>query len=260
MQANERSTCLPTSVAKNMLTRMRTTHERSRIAIFTGPPGIGKTTAIGALRAEFPDSIGVVSIPTKNASAALVLRHMLRALQALNGDRFAHAQTETSRLAYQIQEQLRDWRHLKAGTPRLTLIFDEAQTLSRAAIEALRFYNDAADYDAPFPIGLIFVGNHELSLAVDDKGNSTISAAVASRAFYKIEFDQGALCDADYHLILEGAGIADRAARDLIVRYCARPRMPRDLRQLKQLIEEFEDEAGGAPITVETVQAVLTLV
>lgn len=254
--------CLPTSVARNMLGRMRKTHEKARIAIFTGPPGIGKSTSIRALRAECPDEVAIITIKDRNASAVLALRHMLRALSQLigNGDG-PSPQSESSRLAFQIQFALEVWRNQHFNGARLTLIFDEAQNLSRGAIETLRFYNDAAGDDMPFPVGLIFVGNHELSLKVDDKGQSTISAAVSSRAFYKIEFDvTKPVLEADYRLLLEDAGVMDAAAVDLIVRYFTRPRVPRDLRQLRQLIEELREEADDDPITVETVNSVLSLV
>lgn len=253
--------CLPTTVANNLLTRMRRTHEQARIAIFTGPPGIGKTTAINAFKAEFEGEVAVVTIPGKNVRGPLALRHVIRSIRMMNGVDMggAHIQSESSRLARELQQQLLDRRFTPYGGRRLTIVFDEAQTLSREAVETLRFYNDAATPDAPFPIGLIFVGNHELSLKVDDAGQSTISAAVASRASYQIELGRSDLKDSDYRLMLAAAGIENPEAQALVVRYFMQPRVPRDLRQLRRMIEELHDEAAGRPVTAETVAAVLML-
>jgi len=205
--------CLPTTIANNMLGRMRRTHDQCGISIFTGPPGIGKTTAINAFKSEFPDQVAVVTIPGKNVRGPLVIRHVIRAMRTLNQyPSDSHIQSETSRLARELQQQMLDWQHMFKQGEHLTVVFDEAQTLSREAVETLRFYNDAATPDAPFPLGLIFVGNDELSLRVDETGRSTISGAVASRALYQVELGGSDLKGDDYALLLSAAGIQDEAA------------------------------------------------
>src|SRR4051794_20216575 len=60
---------------------MRATHERRRISIFSGPPGIGKTTAIDAFRAANLDSVAVVKVARQNAREVLVLQHALESLR-----------------------------------------------------------------------------------------------------------------------------------------------------------------------------------
>ena len=56
--------------------------------------------------------------------------------------------------------------------------------LLRDALGVLRFWNDKDRCYSPFPIGLVFVGNNEFSLAPDSHGACVISAAVADRALY----------------------------------------------------------------------------
>jgi hypothetical protein len=68
-------------------------------------------------------------------------------------------------------------RYAPSDARRLTLVFDEAQNLSREAIEVMRFWNDADRCYAPFPLGLVFVGNNEFSLQVDGDGQSPISSS-----------------------------------------------------------------------------------
>ena len=64
---------IATSIARRLIVRMHATHERRRIAVFAGPPGIGKTTAIDALNREIPDGIVVVKVARRNAREVLVL-------------------------------------------------------------------------------------------------------------------------------------------------------------------------------------------
>lgn len=68
---------IATSIARRLIVRMHATHERRCIAVFAGPPGIGKTTAIDALNRELPDGIVVVKVARRNAREVLVLQHVL---------------------------------------------------------------------------------------------------------------------------------------------------------------------------------------
>jgi len=74
---------VPTSVARRMIVRMRATHERRRISIFSGPPGIGKTTAVDAFQGHHPDAAAVVKIARRPAKEVLALQHALEAIRRL---------------------------------------------------------------------------------------------------------------------------------------------------------------------------------
>lgn len=65
-------------------------HQRRRISVFAGPPGIGKTTAIDEFSRRRPGEIAVVKVARRNAREVLVLQHTLEALRHLIGSPFSH--------------------------------------------------------------------------------------------------------------------------------------------------------------------------
>ena len=75
-----------TSIARGLIARMEATHQRRRISVFSGPPGIGKTTALDAWRQRRPGEIAVVKVGWGNARELLVLQHALEALKRLSYD------------------------------------------------------------------------------------------------------------------------------------------------------------------------------
>ncbi len=177
------------------MARMQATHDRRRISIFSGPPGIGKTTAVDAFRAAQPDGVVVAKVSRRHAREVLALQHVLECVRALAGSGSDILSNSVWKLRADLHQALCQWADVdpakaKASMaadeslPRLTIVFDEAQNLSRQAIDALRYWNDTDRCYSPFPLGLIFVGNSEFSLEVDSLGQSVISAAVADRALY----------------------------------------------------------------------------
>jgi hypothetical protein len=259
---------VPTSVARRLIARMRATHERRRISIFSGPPGIGKTTAIDAFRSQFPDAVAVVKIARRNARETLVLQHVLEAVRALSDSPLEHCPSSIRELRNGLFGTLCDWGGTDARAARrgrfgadqfgsLTIIFDEAQNLSREAIESLRFWNDPDRCYSPFPLGLIFVGNNEFSLRVDSSGHSVISAAVADRALYSHAFDYEELTDGDLELFITAYGVTDPGAGTAIVRSFRDRRAHRSLRRVLDMIEELTDAAAGEIITAQTVRGVI---
>lgn len=249
-----------TSIARKMRSRLERTHDKRAIAILAGAPGIGKTTAIDAFAEDNPGAVGVVKIEKRNASERLVMQHVIEAVRKLTGHNIgAYTYLESFQVRQQLARELDSWLniHWEQATPRLSLIFDEAQNLSRAAIEGLRFWNDRDRCYAPFPIGLIFVGNAEFALATDGSGNSTISGAVASRALYQVEIDRDELTDEDFALVLAAHGVTDKEAVRSILRCCRASNAARDLRGLVRLIDELHDEAAGSPVTSALVNSIL---
>lgn len=181
-----------TSIARRLMTRMQATHERRRISVFAGPPGIGKTTAIDAFSERAPGNIAIVKVARRNAREVLVLRHMLESLRRLGGSAHTHFPTSVWELRSDVFGALCAWAGADVaaarkgdypveGFPRLTLVFDEAQNLSRGAIEALRYWNDSDRCYAPFPVGLVFVGNNEFSLQADIDGSSATTSTSIGR-------------------------------------------------------------------------------
>ncbi|CAN5881120.1 hypothetical protein BH11PSE6_BH11PSE6_03730 [soil metagenome] len=257
-----------TSIATTMTERLRTTHKRRGISIFSGPPGIGKTTAIGAFESEFSGRVAVIKINSTKASIRLVMQHAVDAMRKIGTQSTGYVYQDANQIRKQLQNEIEYWTLGKVGdvegerfgafhAPPLTFVFDEAQNLSRGAIEALRYWNDHDRCYAPFPIGLVFVGNNEFSLKSDRLGQSVISAAVADRALFTESFEYADLTNADIRLFLRAHGIEDEAAIFALVKHYSAPRAIRSLRAVLRNIEALKDEADGQAITIDTVRDVL---
>jgi hypothetical protein len=262
---------IATSIARRLIVRMHATHERRRIAVFAGPPGIGKTTAIDALNREIPDGIVVVKVARRNAREVLVLQHVLDAIRRLAGSPSVHFPSSLWELRGDIFNAICCWagaepaaarraEYSASDFPKLTIVFDEAQNLSREAIEALRYWNDTDRCYAPFPLGLVFVGNNEFSLQTDLDGRSVISAAVADRALYVQTFDYSDVIDDDIRLYLEAKGIVDESALSTMARHINERRTSRSFRRIQDLVEELTDASSGESVTVGAVRELLAIV
>lgn len=254
-----------TSVARRLITRMQSTHERRRISVFAGPPGIGKTTAIDEFSRRRIREIVVVKVARRNAREVLVLQHTLEALRRLVGSPFEHAPSSVWELRNALFAAACDWAGVEPAYARreqydperfgrLSFVFDEAQNLSRDAVEALRYWNDPDRCYAPFPFGLVFVGNNEFSLADASAQQSVISAAVADRALYLQTFEYDDVVDEDLELFINARGEFDAAAVAAIVRSFHGPRSPRSLRRLSDLLDDLVDTVGGATVSRQDVQ------
>lgn len=171
---------------------------------------------------------------------------------------------ELRRLVYHYLSELfprehHDYERLDQ-LPPFTFIFDEAQYLSREAIEALRFWNDNDRGTTPFPVGLVFVGNNEFSLEEDSYGQSTLSGAVRSRALFIEPLDYADITDQDLVLFAQSRGVTDAAAIAAIVRYYSAPRIKRDLRNVERLLATLKRRANGEAVSGATVQEFLQFV
>jgi hypothetical protein len=212
----------------------------------------------------------VVKVARRNAREVLVLQHALEGLRRLRGAPSLHFPTSIWELRGDIFNTICGWAGADPNAarrgeyeteqfPRLTIVFDEAQNLSRDAIESLRYWNDADRCYAPFPLGLIFVGNNEFSLQSDLDGRSVVSAAVADRALYVQTFDYSDVTDDDIGLYLEAGGITDADAVRGLVGYLNAARVSRSFRRIRDLMDEVMDAANGGPVTVASVREALAV-
>ncbi len=251
-----------------MMVRMQVTHERRRISVFAGPPGIGKTTAIDAWRADHPRETAVVKVGRQQAKEGRVLQHVVEAVRELAGMPYVACPPSLWGLRNHLFDAMCNWIGISpseiriggppvAGFGRLTLVFDEAQNLSRQAIEALRYWNDPDRCYGPFPLGLVFVGNSEFSLAQTSPGGSVISDAVADRALYIQTLEYDDLTDDDIRLFVEANDVIDPGAVATILRSFRGARSIRSLRRVRDLIDDLRAAARGQPITRDTVLDVL---
>jgi hypothetical protein len=258
---------VPTSIARRLVARMRATHELRRISVFAGPPGIGKTTAVNFLAAELGKAFVVVKVSRSGAREVLVLQHVLDALRQLSAAPWFHSSNAIWELRRYLFNAICSWAGAEPGAvrrgdhdpatyPKLSFVFDEAQNLSRQAIEALRYWNDPDRCYAPFPVGLIFVGNSEFSLQKDITGRSVISAAVADRARYIQTYDYSDVTDEDLQLYVSSRRHFEPGAAAAMVAYFEGSRVSRSFRRVDDLMDELPT---GRAVTLACVRDLLTL-
>lgn len=266
-------TIVDTSVIRLMKARMRVTHEERGIAVISGPWGIGKTTAINAFADHITEGgevalCAVVKVEPgatkRGATGGAVMRQALEALRALNGKTLGtQLSNATWTLRQQIYSEIIDLFGDETFVP-FTFIFDEAQYLSREAIEMLRYWNDRDRTTTPFPVGLIFVGNNEFAMAENLGGESVLTGAVRSRLLFEEPLSYDHLDDADLTLFCQSRGISEAGAISRLVAHFGktegrgrRPAPKKDLRAVERLIVTLHRRAGEAPVTAAVVDAVL---
>lgn len=265
LSAVEDAPFIPTSLARALCARMEDVHQRQAIGVFAGPWGIGKTRAIHAFADEHENGVVVVNVEPgsnqKGRTPVATMQLISEAFLRRHGHWGYGAPPSSSHQVLRNQLFNHAWDELAAadGAGRLTLVFDEAQNLSRSAIEMLRFWNDRQQAAMPRPVGLIFVGNQEFALEEDATGQSVISGAVRSRARFIGSFSYDDLTQDDIGQIVMSRGVSDpTAVAEIIEYFCRRdPRIRRDLRQIVRVVEDCRLRAEGAAVTAEIARRVL---
>ena len=253
---------LPTTVARLMLSRMRMTHEETGIAVISGPWGIGKTTAIDAFAAEFEDQCAIIKVEPgttrRGASGGKVMQGVVEALRALNGKPLGtQLSNATWTLRQMIHANLSELFDPDCIQPRFSLIFDEAQNLSREAIDILRFWNDRDRTTTPFPVGLIFVGNNEFAMAESLGGESVLSGAVRSRLLFEEQLTYAHVNEADLRLFAQANGLSDHSALNDFVEFFNHSRVKPNLHIAATKLKICRRFAGDEPISHSIVRKVL---
>lgn len=253
-----------TSVWNYLLLRMNAVHRQRSMGAFAGPPGIGKSTAIASFVGEHPGCVAVVKIAQPNAREGVVLQRTLEAVRRASGSFHHHSPTGIAALWRALHSAIREWsdKQTHRGNeidwePKLTIIYDEGQTLTPKSIEMQRHWNDGVD--GLYPIGLIFVGNHEFYLDDESGGASFLSAAVVSRTTHLKTFSYSDLSDHDLSMVIEASGDVQPDALALLLNHCRSRRTNRDLRRLTRELDELAADAAGAPITAANVRTTLGL-
>lgn len=254
-----------TSVYRMMGAMMSDTHEQRGIAVLSGPPGIGKTTAIDAFATEFEGQCLVIKLTPSARGGETTPIAVVQALIDAYADQFGGWRRYNLRTT--IAAVTRDFRHMleahysryldETSHQRLTLVFDEAQHISRRAIEMLRYWNDTDRPLMPFPFGLVFVGNNEFALAATRHGESVLSDAVRDRLLHYEQLGYANVSDDDIRKVIAGCGIADPGVTDVVLDYFEVTRLNRSFRQLNRILDNCSRAAGDEPLTAQLVAQVL---
>lgn len=253
----ESNTYVRTSLGGVIRTELEFNHLFRRIGIISGPPGIGKTTALGKFRDDRHGEVVIVAVSKPNRDKGHSPSQTIRMLLAALTDAGHHFSTPNSDALHVMQDQAERalaWWY----SERLTIVFDEAQYLSQAAIETLRFWNDNPNKTFPDSVGLVFVGNDEFSMKVNSRGKSTISAAVRSRASRPLIFHRKDLHLDEIRSFIQAQSISDADAINELLAFVKVNEDRRDFRLLGNEIERCRLLAGEVPITREIVRFVLS--
>lgn len=262
-------TFVETTVAKHMLSRMQMTHDECGITVISGPWGIGKTTAIDAFENENKGRCAVVKVEpgattSKGATSGKIMQLTVEALRQLNrqstGTQLSNSTwTLRQMINSRLSEHMQYMTDMGLVLPHFTFIFDEAQYLSKDAIEVLRFWNDGDRTTTPFPVGLIFVGNNEFAMEESLGGDSVLSGAVRSRLLFELPLAYSHLTDTDLTLFAQSKGVTDAGALGEFVRYFNLPRIKRDLRLANRLLDICLRDAPDGMVDATTVRRVFCL-
>lgn len=260
----ERPQPIQTMVLDHMLARIQRTHDRRKACVFVGEPGIGKSTAIEAFRASNPGCVIVIRLQSK-VTGTQVLQMLLAALRQHNGKPVGYITNATAQVVQQLGWEIQSYgddlpRDARPDLfPYLTVIFDEAQYLTKGAIDALRAYNEPHYFCAgTFPLGLVFVGNDQMSLE-NRRGDSVLDAAMRDRLLYTERLDYNFVTPDDIAAFVQAHGITDKGAQKAIVTRFSGNRIVRSFRQILRFVDDCKDEAGDDPVTAATVLSIATL-
>lgn len=257
---NEPLPFVDTTVARLMLSRMEITHEETGITVVSGPWGIGKTTAIDAFVAQHECQCAVIKVEPgttkRGATGGKVMQGVVEALRLLSGrpvgTQLSNSTWTLRQMIYNLLGEIFEYGEeggFEPGRfPRFTFIFDEAQYLSKEAIDILRFWNDRDRTSTPFPVGLIFVGNNEFAMAESLGGESVLSGAVRSRLLFEVPLAYTHINDTDLTLFAQSRGVTDATALREFVAYFNQSRVRRDLRSAEKLLTACRRKAGEGQI------------
>jgi type II secretory pathway predicted ATPase ExeA len=150
---------------------VRTSINQQALALVTGPPGVGKTTAIRSVTDELPGQKYSIVYLGQDHNSANVLRRFALAL----GMQPKHYR---ARLAMQISHWLLE--NLSTGGKQIVLIVDEAHFLDDQALEELRLMTNA-NYDRQSPLAILFLGQPLLRMRMKSPRFEALSQRITYR-------------------------------------------------------------------------------
>jgi type II secretory pathway predicted ATPase ExeA len=137
---------------EELQTIIRASINQKVVASITGPPGVGKTTAVRSVTDELPAHKYSVVYLGQDQNGT----NLLKRFAALLGVQPKH---HRNNLAMQVSQWLLD--NLSGGGKEIVLIVDEAHLLEDSTLEELRLMTNA-DYDRQSPLTLVLLGQPAL--------------------------------------------------------------------------------------------------
>ncbi|MDV7141177.1 AAA family ATPase [Tropicimonas sp. TH_r6] len=218
------------------------------ITLITGEVGAGKTTLLQALLGRMTEELKVGVVSNAQGERGELLQWALNALGLELHDGESHVQS-----FQRLQDQLlADY----AAGRRVVLIFDEAQNLTKQALEELRMLTNI-NSSQDMLLQIILVGQPELRDLVRAPDMSQLAQRVA--AHYHL---QG--LDADHtagfvaHRLRQAGGTGDEITRDAAsLVHQATQGLPRLINQLCDLTMLYAWSGNQTVVTEGTVREVL---
>ena len=154
---------------------VRSAIHRKSMALVTGPPGVGKTTAVRSIADELPGHKYLPIYLGQDQNSVNVMRRFAHSL----GIQPNHLRT---RVLLQVSQWLMD--NLSAGGKEVVLIVDEAQWLDDASLQDFRLMTNT-NYDRESPLTVILLGQPSLRLKLKSSDFEALSQRIPYR--YSLE-------------------------------------------------------------------------
>lgn len=252
-----------TSIHEKLVAIMRETHDTLGISAIIGPYGIGKTTAIRDFVENQAEGRAIsVKSPARRipsgVSELVLCKALERKLQTLDRrPRRMNASDSHEKCREKIVQMLIMYfapelgtqtclwneRVIRAGDfPRITLVVDEAQELSRFAFNALRFWSDRDENPFFLPVSIVLFGNSELAEVTER--SDPLRGAVDSRLLYREVFDYADISDNDMRIWLECSGLKRATLQTKIIKFYKKMNINRDGRRLRFKVEKIARSLG----------------
>lgn len=228
--AAEANPFVETPSARSYFDVLRYAQSTGRLGLIYGSSGDGKTTACKEYAAQRPNVFITRAAPS-NSGLFYAIRSIAQDLDVAKPGRGA--------------SELSDAIIAKLAPSKGLLIIDEADFLSPAAVEQLRYIHDVTK------IGMVFVGNYELYAQL--KGNGKREVALA-RIYSRLGKSQLSNCrPGDVDALAKSLGVT---ARDQVAKLRAIAERPGHLGNVVQAARQAQRVARkmGQPLSVEHIE------